>query len=193
MKRICVFCGSRSGVRPEYVEAARAMGRALLRRNIGLVYGGGCVGLMGVIADVVVEGNGEVIGVIPQFLAERELAHSGITELVTVHSMHERKAIMAQKADAFVALPGGYGTIEEFCETLTWAQLELHRKPCGILNFANYYDPLIALLDHAVVEGFLTPKNRSLVIEETDPERLVDLLANYTPPPIKQLVGLDES
>src|SRR5215813_14615637 len=176
MKRICIFCGSRTGTRPEYAETARTMGRALVRRGIGLVYGGGCVGLMGIVADAVMGGGGEVIGVIPEALVTRELAHGDITQLIIVHSMHQRKAKMAELSDAFIAMPGGYGTFEEFCEIITWAQLGLHRKPCAILNVEGYYDPLLALFDRAVTEGFVYPSNRRLVIQETDPGRLLDLM-----------------
>lgn len=193
MKRVCVFCGSSNGLRPAYSEAAQAMGKALLRRKIGLVYGGGCVGLMGTIADTVLEGGGEVIGTIPQALVEREVAHHGVTELMIVRSMHERKARMAEISDAFIAMPGGYGTFEEFCEIITWAQLGLHGKPCAILNVEGYYDPLLTLFDRAVIEGFVHPANRRLVIQETDPDRLLDLLANYTPPQTEKWIGRDDS
>jgi uncharacterized protein (TIGR00730 family) len=193
MKRICIFCGSSTGTRSEYAETARAMGQALLRRGIGLVYGGGCVGLMGLVADAVMGGGGEVIGVIPEALVTRELAHGDITQLIVVHSMHERKAKMAELSDAFIALPGGYGTFEEFCEILTWAQLGLHRKPCGILNVNDYYEPLLRLFDNAVAEGFLRPANRRLVIEERDPTRLLDMLENYAPPETEKWIRRDES
>src|SRR5262250_2875691 len=193
MKRICIFCGSSTGTRSEYAETARAMGQALLRRGIGLVYGGGCVGLMGIIADAVMRGGGEVIGVIPEALVTRELAHGDITQLIIVHSMHQRKAKMAELSDAFIAMPGGYGTFEEFCEIITWAQLGLHRKACGLLNVDGYYDPLLKLFDHAVTEGFLRAANRRLVIEETDPDRLLEALANYTPPPTEKWISRDES
>jgi uncharacterized protein (TIGR00730 family) len=193
MNRICIFCGSSTGVRSEYADAAKAMGQALLRRRIGLVYGGGCVGLMGTVADAVMGGGGEVIGVIPEALVTRELAHGDITQLIIVHSMHDRKAKMAELADAFIALPGGYGTFEEFCEILTWAQLGMHRKPCGILNVNNYYEPLMRLFDNAVAEGFLRPANRRLVIEETDPSRLLDVLETYTPPQTEKWIRGDES
>src|SRR5215469_14673631 len=183
MKRICIFCGSSTGTRSEYAETARAMGQALLRRGIGLVYGGGCVGLMGIVADEVMSGGGEVVGVIPEALVTRELAHGDITQLIVVHSMHERKAKMAELSDAFIALPGGYGTFEEFCEILTWAQLGLHRKPCGILNVEGYYDPLLALFDRGVEQGFIYRANRRLVLQETDPGRLLDLMACYSPSP----------
>ncbi len=193
MQRVCVFCGSSKGARPVYAHTAHDMGKALVRRNLGLVYGGGCIGLMGSIADAVLEGGGEVIGIIPQGLVTREVAHHGITKLVIVHSMHERKAKMAELSDGFVAMPGGYGTFEEFCEIITWAQLGLHRKPCGILNVEGYYDPLLALFDRAVAEGFVHPTNRRLVIQETDPDRLLDLLSNYTPPNTERWIGRDES
>ena len=193
MKRICIFCGSSTGTRSEYAETARAMGQALLRRGIGLVYGGGCVGLMGIVADAVMGGGGQVVGVIPEALVTRELAHGDITQLIVVHSMHERKAKMAELSDAFIALPGGYGTFEEFCEILTWAQLGMHRKPCGILNVNNYYEPLMRLFDNAVAEGFLRPANRRLVIEETDPSRLLDVLETYTPPQTEKWIRGDES
>ena len=193
LARICIFCGSSTGMRREYADAAKAMGQALIRRRIGLVYGGGCVGLMGTVADAVMGGGGEVIGVIPEALVTRELAHGDITQLIIVHSMHDRKAKMAELADAFIALPGGYGTFEEFCEILTWAQLGLHRKPCGILNVNNYYEPLLRLFDNAVAEGFLRPGNRRLVIEETDPSRLLDMLETHIPPQTEKWIRGDES
>ena len=193
MTRICIFCGSSTGTRPTYADAARAMGQAMLRRRIGLVYGGGNVGLMGTVADTVMQGGGEVIGVIPEALVTRELAHTDITQLITVHSMHERKAKMAELSDAFIAMPGGYGTFEEFCEIITWAQLGLHRKPCGLLNVQGYYDPLLTLFDRAVAEGFLRPENRRLVIEESEPDRLLQALTNYSPPPTEKWIGRDES
>jgi len=193
MNRICIFCGSSTGTRSIYADAARAMGQALLRRRIGLVYGGGNVGLMGTVADVVMQGGGEVIGVIPEALVTRELAHGDITQLIIVHSMHERKAKMAELSDAFIAMPGGYGTFEEFCEIITWAQLGLHLKPCALLNVDGYYDALLMLFDRAVEEGFLRPTNRRLVIEETDPYRLLEALASYTPPATEKWIGRDES
>ena len=193
MKRVCVFCGSSAGRNPVYLDTARAMGKALVRRGIGLVYGGGRVGLMGAIADTVLSDGGEVIGCIPQPMVAREVAHHGVTELRVVHSMHERKATMAELSDAFIALPGGFGTIEEFCEIVTWAQLGLHEKPCGVLNVENYYDPLLALFDRGVADGFIYPINRRLVLEETDPERLLDLLAGYTPPRVEKWIVRDES
>jgi hypothetical protein len=169
------------------------MGQALVRRRIGLVYGGGNVGLMGTIADAVMRGGGDVIGVIPEALVERELAHGDVTELIVVRSMHERKAKMAELSDAFIAMPGGFGTFEEFCEIITWAQLGLHRKPCGVLNVEGYYDPLLILFDRAVEEGFIRPENRMLVLQETAADRLLDLLANYTPPRTEKWIGRDDS
>ena len=169
------------------------MGQALLRRHLGLVYGGGCVGLMGTIADAVLNGGGEVIGIIPEALVERELAHRDVAQLIVVRSMHERKAKMAELSDAFIAMPGGYGTFEEFCEIITWAHLGLHHKPCGILNVDGYYDSLLMLFDRAVEEGFLKPANRRLVIEQTNPDRLLDLLATSTPPQTEKWITRDES
>ena len=158
MKRICVFCGSSSGARPHYVEAARQTGLALVERGFGLVYGGANVGLMGEIANTVLKQGGEVIGVIPEALVGRELAHACLTELRIVKSMHERKTLMSDLADGFIALPGGYGTFEEFCEIITWAQLGLHRKPCGVLNVCGYYDQLLSFFDSAVREKFFIPR-----------------------------------
>jgi uncharacterized protein (TIGR00730 family) len=191
--RICIFCGSSTGTRSTYADAARSIGQVLLHRRIGLVYGGGNVGLMGIVADTVMQGGGEVIGVIPEALVTRELAHADISQLIIVHSMHERKAKMAELSDAFIAMPGGYGTFEEFCEIITWAQLGLHRKACGLLNVDGYYDPLLTLFDRAVTEGFLRPANRRLVIEESDPDRLLQLLAHYVSPPTEKWIGRDES
>lgn len=181
MKYVCVFCGSSMGVQPAYQQAAQGMGEALARRKLGLVYGGGNVGLMGTIADATLAAGGEVIGVIPDFMVAKEIAHTGLTQLHIVNSMHERKTMMAQLSDAFVALPGGYGTLEEFCEVLTWAQLGLHQKPFGLLNINGYYSPLLKFFDQAVTEEFLRPMNRSLVLEASEPENLLDLLANYQP------------
>ncbi len=193
MKRICVFCGSNSGTRFAYIEAARTLGRILVRNGIGLVYGGGCVGLMGEIADTVMSEGGEVTGVIPQTLVAREVAHRGITELTIVKSMHERKARMADLADGFIALPGGYGTFEEFFEVITWAQLGLHRKPCGILNVEGYYDPLLALIERGVAEQFVHPANRDLILQSTDPEALLKLMQSYRPKTVEKWIDKDES
>jgi hypothetical protein len=172
---VCVFCGSSAGARTDYTTAASAFGRLLAERGIRLVYGAGNVGLMGVLADAALAAGGSVIGVIPQMLVDRELAHRG-TELRIVTSMHERKALMAELADAFVALPGGLGTYEELFEVLTWGQLGIHAKPAGCLNVAHYYDPLARMLDHAVEEGFLRPEQRQPMIVEDDAERLLKRL-----------------
>ncbi|HEX2204972.1 MAG TPA: TIGR00730 family Rossman fold protein [Longimicrobium sp.] len=192
LKRVCVFCGSSSGARPAYAEAAAAMGRALVERGVGLVYGGGNVGLMGIVADTVMAGGGEVVGVIPEGLLLREVGHTGLTELRVVHSMHERKAVMADLADAFVALPGGLGTWEELCEVLTWTQLGIHAKPGGILNVEGYYDPFLAMFDHALAEGFLRPQHRALLLQDTDPIRLLDALAAWEAPQVAKWIGRGE-
>jgi hypothetical protein len=181
MKRVCVFCGSNKGARAEYVSAAKAMGQALVKRNIGLVYGGGNVGLMGVIADAMLAEGGEVIGVIPQGLVAREVAHQDLTEQRIVGTMHERKALMAELSDAFIAMPGGMGTFDEFCEILTWAQLGIHQKPCGVLNVENYFTPLLTMFKHAMNEGFLRAEHRALVLEASAPEQLLEALAKYQP------------
>lgn len=193
LRRVCVFCGSSSGARACYADAARAMGAALARRGVGLVYGGGRVGLMGIVADTVMAGGGTVAGVIPESMVSKEVAHQGLTELRIVGSMHERKALMADLADAFVALPGGYGTFEEFCEIVTWAQLGLHRKPCGLLNVEGYYDHLLSLFDHAVAERFVRASHRALVLEERQPERLLDLLESYQPPALEKWIERDQT
>jgi uncharacterized protein (TIGR00730 family) len=177
MRTVCVFCGSRPGGAAHYAEAARAFGTALARRGLGLVYGGGHIGLMGVLADAVLAGGGRVGGVIPRALADKELAHLGLTELIVVDTMHERKSVMADRSDAFVALPGGYGTGDELFEILTWGQLGLHQKPIGLLNVAGFFDPLLAWLDHMVGEDFLKPVHRRLVRVANDVEALLNLLA----------------
>ena len=174
--RVCVFCGSRSGEQPVYAETAVALGTLLAQRGFGLVYGGGNIGLMGLIADAALAAGGEVIGVIPQHLLEREVAHTGLTRLHVVDSMHTRKALMADIADVFVAAPGGFGTLDELCEILTWAQLGLHGKPCGLLNVAGYYDALLGMFDHATREGFLSAQHRQLIVSETDTQHLIDRL-----------------
>jgi hypothetical protein len=160
---------------------------------VGLVYGGGGVGLMKLVADAVLADGGEVIGVIPRALMAKELGHRGLSDLRVVESMHERKALMAELSDAFVALPGGFGTLEEFCEVLTWSQLGLHGKPCGLLNVAGYYDTLIALWDHAVREQFLRPEHRGMVLIQRDPERLLELLAGYRPPRLDKWLDRDQT
>lgn len=174
--RVCVFCGSRSGERSIYADTAAALGTLLARRGFGLVYGGGNIGLMGIIADAALAAGGEVIGVIPQHLLEREVAHTGLTQLHVVDSMHTRKALMADIADVFVAAPGGFGTLDELCEILTWAQLGLHGKPCGLLNVAGYFDSLLGMFDQATREGFLSAQHRQLVIAGHDAQHLIDRL-----------------
>ena len=171
---ICVFTGSRRGARPEYAAAARRIGRELAARGYGLVYGGGNVGLMGIVADAVLEQQGHVIGVIPAAFVEKEVAHRGLSELRIVQSMHERKAMMAEASHAFIAMPGGIGTMEEFFEVLSWAQLGLHNKPCGLLNVCAYYRRLVEFMDYAVEQGFLKPKHRELLVVESDPGELLD-------------------
>jgi uncharacterized protein (TIGR00730 family) len=184
LRRICIFCGSSSGTREVYRQAAQTVGRLLCRRGIELVYGGGHVGLMGIVADACLNEGGRVIGVIPQALADREVAHTGLTELRIVSSMHERKALMADLSDAFISLPGGYGTWEEFFEVLTWSQLGIQRKACGVLNVDGYYDPLLEMADRALSEGFLRDVHRNLLLSDSDPERLVDRLSNYAVPAV---------
>jgi uncharacterized protein (TIGR00730 family) len=190
VRRVCVYAGSNPGAHP---EAARAVAIAMADRGVGLVYGGGRVGLMGVIADAVMVHGGEVIGVIPQSLADREIAHSRITELRIVDSMHTRKAMMAELSDAFVAMPGGVGTFEEFFEAVTWTQLGLHRKPCGLLNVAEFYTPLVAFIDQAVSEGFINPVHRAAVVVDSDPERLLDTLGKVKLPALPKWIKSDET
>jgi uncharacterized protein (TIGR00730 family) len=185
-KKICVFAGSRSGARSEYVEAARQLGRMLVERNYGLVYGGGNIGLMGVMADAVLEARGQVIGVIPEPFVVKEVAHRGLSELRVVQSMHERKAVMAELSDGFIALPGGIGTMEEFFEVLSWAQLGIHKKPCGLLNVSDYYQDVVQFLDRAVEHGFLKPQHRSLLLVEREPARLLDDLERFAAPRVTQ-------
>ena len=188
MRRVCVFCGSFSGVRPEYAAAARAMAAALVRSGLELVYGGGRVGLMGIVADEVLRLGGRAVGVIPQALVDREVGHDGLTEIHIVETMHERKKLMADLADAFVALPGGLGTIEEIFEIWTWAQLGMHQKPCGFLDVAGYYAPLAAFLDHATREGFVRPQMRGTAIFESDPDALLRRFAGYAPPAVEKWI-----
>lgn len=192
MRTLCVFCGSSPGVRKDYAAAARGLGRAMAERGVRLVFGGGQVGLMGVVADAVMEAGGEAAGVMPKALLEKELGHQRLTDLHVVGTMHERKALMADLADAFVALPGGYGTFEEFMEVLTWAQLSLHEKPCGLLNVAGFYEPLVNLFDRAVEEGFVRADHRSLALLEEDPQKLLDLLESYAPPATEKWVSPEE-
>ena len=176
-----MFCGSSAGLRPEYRAAAEMMGRALVKRNLELVYGGGKVGLMGALADAVLTSGGKAIGVIPENLMAREIAHTALTELHIVRSMHERKALMADLSDAFIAMPGAFGTLDEFFEVLTWSQLGLHSKPCGLLDVMNFYSPLLQMLDHAVDERFLKVENRNLVLTRDSVEELLEALAQWRP------------
>lgn len=193
MRRVCVFCGSNRGDSPRFAEAARALGVALARRGIELVYGGGNVGLMGEIAEATLAAGGRVIGVIPRALVEKELAHAGCTELFVVDSMHARKAKMAELAEAFIALPGGFGTFEEFFEVLTWSQLGLHQKPCGMLDVDGYYAPLIALTNQAQARGFVRPEHRALVIEASDVDVLLEQLAAWRPTAHEKWIGRREA
>ena len=178
IQQICVFCGSRKGAKPLYAEAATRVGRAIAEHGLGLVYGGGGVGLMGIVADAVLAGGGTAVGVIPAHLSAKEIAHESLTELIIVPGMHERKALMASRSDAFLTIPGGVGTFEEFFEILTWAVLGLHHKPIAVLNLDGYFDPLIHLLDHAVGEGFFHQQHRDLVIVSDEPETIVANLAS---------------
>ena len=186
-RKICVFTGSRHGASSAYADAAEQLARDLVERGFGLVYGGGNVGLMNVIADAVLELGGHVTGVIPNALVSREVAHRGLSELRVVSSMHERKALMAELSDGFIALPGGIGTMEEFFEVLSWAQLGIHNKPCGLLNVSGYYDPLIEFLDHAVSQDFVKPKHRALLLVESEPAILLDRFDEMlAAPPVKK-------
>jgi len=180
VRRVCVFCGASSGRLPEYAEAARAFGAAAAARGLGIVYGGGRVGLMGAVADAALTAGGEVVGVIPQELVDRELAHGGLTELHVVGSLHERKALMAELSDAFVALPGGFGTLDELLEQLTWSQLGLHEKPVGLFDVAEYWRPLIALARHATEEGFVRESDLGAIAVGQDAEGLLDRLERMT-------------
>ena len=193
MRSVCVFCGSRPGADGSYAEAARSLGTTLAERGVTLVYGGARVGLMGTLADAAMQAGGEVVGVMPRALVEREISHTGLTELHIVGSMHERKALMAELSEGFVALPGGSGTLEEFFEVLTWAHLGEHRKPCGLLNVSGYYDPLLALFEHMVEEGFLTEEHRAMVLVGFETTELLDAFSNYTPPRVPKWIGGSET
>lgn len=193
LKAVCVFCGSSPGNDPAYAESARMLGRTLAERGITLVYGGGHVGLMGVVADAALGAGGEAIGVMPKALVEREIGHTGLTKLHVVGSMHERKAMMSELSEGFVALPGGNGTLEEFFEVLTWAQLGEHAKPCGLLNVAGYYDPLLAVFDGMVDKDFLREEHRKLVLVESAPSALLRRFDNYEPPKTIKWIGPSET
>lgn len=193
MKRICVFAGSSSGANAEYATAARDLGRVLARRKLGVVYGGAHIGLMGALANEALAGGAHVIGVMPEALVAKEVAHRGLTELRVVKSMHERKAMMADLADGFVALPGGWGTVEELFEILTWAQLGLHRKPCGVLNIHGYFDRLLSFVDHGVEEGFVRREQRAMLAVSTSPGELLDLFAAYKAPVVEKWIERSET
>jgi uncharacterized protein (TIGR00730 family) len=193
MKRIAVFCGSSNGASNLYIQGAKDLGKELAKRNISLVYGGASVGVMGAVADAVLEAGGHVIGVMPTFLEEREISHKNLSELIVVESMHERKAKMAELVDGFITLPGGPGTLEEFFEIFTWAQLGLHQKPCGLLNINDYYTPLISLFNHMTEEQFLQEKYRSMALVDTEPQGLLDQFNTYQPPSVKTYITRAQS
>ncbi|MBT8040692.1 MAG: TIGR00730 family Rossman fold protein [Xanthomonadales bacterium] len=193
MKRICVYCGSNPGSRPGYVRAGRALGHELARRDVGLVYGGASVGVMGAVADGVLDHGGSAIGVLPHFFATKEVAHSGLDELLIVNSMHQRKARMAELSDGFIALPGGWGTIEEIFEMLTWAQLGHHEKPCGLLNIKSYYDDLFSFLEKAMEEQFVREEYRPMMMMDTSPAGLLDRFGSYRAPRVKKWIGPEET
>ncbi|MFL5566114.1 MAG: TIGR00730 family Rossman fold protein [Gemmatimonadaceae bacterium] len=189
MRRLAIFCGSNPGSRPDYVEGAKSLARLLSARGIGIVYGGSSVGLMAALADAMLDEMGDVIGVIPRMLVEREVANKTLTDLRIVDSMHARKAMMAELADGFVALPGGIGTLEEFFEIWTWGQLGMHAKPCGLLNIAGYFDPLLAFLDRAVEEKFVRDTHRAMVVVESDPRALLARFEAYEPPRVVKWIN----
>jgi uncharacterized protein (TIGR00730 family) len=193
LSTLCVFCGSSAGARPEYAAAARALGGLLVERGVGLVYGGGGTGLMAQVADAVLDAGGDVVGVMPRALVAREAAHRGLSDLRLVDTMHERKALMAELADGFLALPGGLGTLEELFEVWTWAQLGVHVKPCGLLNSAGYYSPLLAFLDRAVDERFVRTQYRAMLLVENEPAALLDRMAAYEAPAVTRWVSGGET
>ncbi|HEY1170798.1 MAG TPA: TIGR00730 family Rossman fold protein [Verrucomicrobiae bacterium] len=193
MKSVCVFCGSSHGFAPEYEQMAKEMGRAIAARGWTLVYGGGNVGLMGVVADAALAAGGKVIGVIPEALLARELGHRGVTELRVVDTMHERKAMMAELADGFIALPGGIGTFEEFFEVLTWAQLGIHHKPCGLINTRGYYQPVMDLLGNAVKEGFLKAEHQEMVLTAEGVEEMLARMETHKPPQTMKWIRKSET
>jgi len=190
---VCVFCGSQPGNDPAYLETARATGRVLADAGIGLVYGGGRTGMMGAVADAAIEAGGRVVGIIPEPLKRREVGHLGLAELVVVRSMHERKQMMADRAGAFVMLPGGFGTFEEFCEILTWAQLGMHDKPCVLVNTKGYYAPFVAMFDLALREGFVHPEHRRLAQAVDGPEDLLDAFDRWTPPALERWMVVEDA
>jgi uncharacterized protein (TIGR00730 family) len=191
MKSICVYCGSNFGEWGSYIEAAQDLGVKMAEREITLIYGGGNVGLMGAIADSVLAAGGKAIGVMPQALVDKEVAHTGLSELRVVGSMHERKSLMADLADAFIALPGGLGTLEEFCEVATWTQLGFHNKACGLLNIDGFYDGLLSFLNHATTEKFIRSEHRSIVLSEEDPVELIEKLSQFKVPTVHKWIDRD--
>jgi uncharacterized protein (TIGR00730 family) len=191
MKHICVYCGSNFGERDSYLEAAQSLGAEMAARDITLVYGGGNVGLMGVVADSVLAAGGKVIGVIPQALVDKEVAHTKLSDLRVVSSMHERKSLMADLADGFIALPGGLGTLEEFCEVATWTQLGFHKKACGLLNIDGFYNGLLSFLNHATREKFIRPEHRSIVLAEENPVKLIEKLSQFEVPTVHKWIDRD--
>lgn len=193
MKKLAVFCGSKDGASPIFREAATSLGMALAQHDLHLVYGGSRVGTMGAVADAVLAANGQAIGVLPHFLQEKEIAHPNLTELHLVSSMHERKAKMAELADGFIILPGGPGTMEEFFEVFTWAQLGLHEKPCGILNIDGYYDSLIALFKQMEAQGFLIPEHAAMLLVESTPEALLEQFRHYEAPHVKSYLNTEQT
>lgn len=192
IKRICVYCGSSPGKNPAYTVAATSLAKSMCQRGIGLVYGGAAIGVMGAVANAVLEAGGEAIGVIPSSLAVKEVAHDNLTELHVVASMHERKAMMAELADGFIALPGGWGTLEEIFEILTWAQLGFHAKPCGLLNIEGYYDDLIRFLENSFEQQFVNPLCRPMLMKANEPVELLDQFAGYHAPKVRKWMGEDE-
>lgn len=193
MKRLAVFCGSSDGASDTYKKGAIQLGKELANRGITLVYGGASVGLMGAVANTVLENGGQVIGVIPEVLEDREIAHPNLTEIFVVQSMHERKSKMADLADGFIALPGGPGTLEEFMEIFTWAQLGLHQKPCGLFNINHYYDPLVSLFNHMADQQFLDEKYRSMALVDSSPESLIEKFHTYQPPAVKTYIKSNQT
>ena len=193
MQSVCVFCGSNPGARHVYAEAARALGRTLAERGLRLVYGGAAVGLMGTLADAALAAGGNVVGVIPGVLVAREIAHAGLTEIRVVDSMHERKSVMAELSDGFIALPGGAGTLEELFEVWTWSQLGLHRKPVGLLNVEGYFDALIAFLDHQTNERFMRREHRDMLLVDADPALLLKRFETYRPPRVEKWIRPSET
>ncbi len=193
MKNICVYCGSSPGKSKAFVESAKALGKELVKRDIGLIYGGASVGVMGEVADAVLSEGGKVTGIIPQFFVDKEVAHHELTDLIIVSSMHERKTLMAEMSDGFIALPGGYGTIEEIFEILTWSQLGFHQKPCSLLNIEGYYNDLISFVDNTVEQQFVKDVHRSMLLVESTPNKLLDLMTTYQAPSVKKWLGEGET